>query len=340
MSTEGAMPSESDKPRFVLHRLRLDDRKVAMFAVLGAEVVHVRSVPAAIEALRGVHDVVVVDLALGSNAPERIAEMARARRSEVIVTTTNPTGGWQGRAKKMGVVALYAWAEGVTGELLRRLPPTGDMHVRRLAERADVRLPFDCDSATGGGEVVNIGASGAMLEVSFDATDIEAMALNLTIGAIEVTIEARTAWCERLPNGGTRLGVQFVNVDAAAALTIARYVRAANELRVVRGAARPARADAAARGHLKVRVQREGTSRIDYFLWTPAVDGKTATLVPKKPFFVPYAVGDVLLVRGHGRADEAGRYRVIDRILVEPDRLDSPIQWRLAPAPLDAGGDR
>jgi hypothetical protein len=31
---------------------------------------------------------------------------------------------------------------------------------------------------------------------------------------------------------------------------------------------------------------------------------------------------------------------VIDRILVEPDRLDSPIQWRLAPAPLDAGGDR
>jgi hypothetical protein len=319
------------KQRVVLHRLRLDARKVSMFEGLGLEIVHVKSVPA-LEALSlRAGDIAVVDLALGSNAPERIVRYARANGVDVVLTTTNPSGAWHGRALRLQIEKLFAWPEGVSGELLRRAPSVSDVRVRRVSERAEIHLPFDWDAAGGGGEVVNISASGAMLEVKEDATDIAALALNLTLGEIDIVIEARTAWTERLQSGGTRLGVHFVNVDGSATRAIDNYVRMSNELRLTRKSKVGSEAEETAAVEGKVRVQKQGASRVDYFMWAPDEAGD-ATLVPQASFFAPYAIGDVLLVRPHGRAGLAEkRYRVRDRILVEPDRVDSPIHWRVTP---------
>lgn len=331
------------KAILVLHKLRLEQRRESLLKERGVRIIHTGSVGQTLRALEEAHEprIVVVDLSVGSQAPEQIIKACagfehdrKGRPVRVIPCTSKGGGQVKGRARKMQVDEVFLWPEGAFGQIMIALEEEPGFALRRIAERAEIQEEFDADDDDElNGKLINLSASGAMLECNAAGADVVSLALDFDVPDtdLRVSVTAMVRWSE-MSEGKVRLGVEFVGVTDQARAAIEDFVRKMNVLSTV-SEPLPARSKRAT----KARVTHVGTGRVDYFLFEGEPESG-GTLVPKKGFFVPYKPGDALcleLLRPRARA----RYRtaIADRILWEPDRVDSRIAWRVgALAPEDS----
>lgn len=321
--------------RVVLHRLSLDERKVRLLERSGIEVVRARSVREVCEAIDGATErvYVLVDLSVGSNAPEKIREHLENRRREggraltFLACSTKRSPGSKRRAASLGLREVFVWPEGGFGELLRRLAMLPDVTLHRLAERAFVR-----DGITAGdglafeGDLVNISSSGAMIECGLEHEHITGLTFEINVFDHATEIHARVRWRERVVKDGEermRMGVQFVGMSPAARAAIDRFVRHTNVIRV----GRPEAQKKEPPDNVRVRARRG--KRADFFLLRGDL-AEGALLVPRKPFFVPYEVGDALQLdilspRVMGVVD----VEIVAREMLDADRVDGRVGWRV-----------
>ena len=340
----------------ILHRLALSASETRLLTDAGVDVQRCRSVAATIAAINealaartgGV--VVVASLSVGSQAPEQVfgavVEHQRAGTTRLHAVATSSGGNNVRRAQALGVDAVYAWPEGAFGEVVRVLAPgvaDGDgakVVLRRFAERAPTARVLGLHFGAGlQAHIVNISASGAMLECAAGSGDIESIGFDFSVGGVaQPPVFGRVVWRERRGDR-VRLGLQFVDVSEATRAAIARYVQDTNVLRVGHqplrgptGGDTRSNARVATNAGQKVRVQHG--KRRDYFVLEEE-DGGLA-LVPSEPFFVPYALGDVVEIVPAGKsggARSAGPFagtfsaRIVARQQRDPDRVDSRIAW-------------
>lgn len=333
--------------RVVLHRLALDERKQALLERSGIEVLRVRSVREACAAVDGGAQrvYVLVDLSVGSNAPERIyahVEEARKNREGELVfvaCSTKRSPGSKRRAARLGLREVFVWPEGAFGQLTRRLSMIPDITLHRLAERAAVHHGIHAGSDLEfTGDLVNISASGAMIECGLEHEELTGFTFEINVLDHVTELEARVRWRERVRKvdgeDGLRIGVEFLGVSREARAAINRFVRYTNVIRV--NAARPA---AASRGSGHVRVRARRGTRADYFLLQGDLSAG-ATLVPRKAFFAPYQVGDALeLDILSPRVVGAVRVEIVGRRMLDEGRVDGRVGWQVRLAEREAAHD-
>ncbi len=323
--------------RVVLHRLSLDDGKRELLARAGIDVVRARSVRAVCEAIDGAKGkaFVLVDLAIGSNAPEKIWAHVAERCAETpdsavfIACSSTRSAGSTRRAAKLGLRQVFVWPEGAFGQLMRRLAMLPNVTLHRLAERAAVNDEISGQSGLQfEGELVNISACGAMIECGLEHEELEGLTFEINVFEQAAELNARVRWRERFtgPTGAERIrmGVEFVAVSAPARAAITRFVRDTNVMRV-----RPAttKRSEASPGQIRVRA-RHGT-RVDFFLLRGDLQAG-ALLVPRRAFFVPYDVGDILsLDILSPRVMGAVEVQIVERESLDEGRVDGRIGWRV-----------
>lgn len=274
--------------------------------------------------------VVVVSLSVGSQAPEQIFSAVADRRAHHKaplegVATSDPGRSNLRRAKNLGLDAVYAWPDGAFSQIARLVSAAPNVVMRRFAERAPAARALGLSFGLGiDAHIVNISASGAMLDCDQTGTAVESIGFEFSVGgAAQAPIFAKVVWRE--PRGErVRLGLQFVDVSEATRNAIARFVEETNVIRV--GGAR-AEQRPAPPGGFKVRVHHG--KRRDYFRLDDSDGG--LTLVPDRPFFVPYEIGDHVEVVPTSALDGLTRFgaRLVARQQHDPGRIDSRISWTL-----------
>lgn len=340
----------------ILHRLALSSSETRLLVDGGVVLRRTRSVAATTAALNDAlahHSgpvVVVVSLSVGSQAPEQIlgavAEHQRAGVTRLHAVPTSSGTNNQRRARALGVDAVFAWPEGVFGEVVRIVGPGlaggagSQVVLRRFAERAPAARVLGLHFGAGlQARIVNISASGAMLECAVGNGDIESIGFEFSVGGVaHPPVFGRVVWRETRGDR-ERLGLQFTDVSGSTRDAIARFVEDTNVLRVGKGGTPLPQGDTRASpgDGRKVRVQHG--KRRDYF--TLEEDEGGLSLVPGEPFFVPYALGDVVEIVPSGpRAGARFHARIVARQQRDPDRIDSRIAWlvervQAIPAPLE-----
>lgn len=316
----------------VLHRLSLSPSETRLLEESGVRVVRSRSVNqtlASIDECSG-PCVVVVSLSVGSQAPEQIfgaiADRQAARAAPLQgIATSDPGRSNLRRAKNLGLDAVYAWPDGAFSQVVRLLAAAPNVVMRRFAERAPAARALGLRFGLGiDARIVNISATGAMLDCDQTGARVESIGFEFMVGGTpQPPIFAKVVWRE--PRGErVRLGLQFVDVSETTRGAIARFVEETNVIKV--GGARAEQRPTPPGGH-KVRVHH-GTRR-DYFRLDDS-DG-TLMLVPDRPFFVPYELGDTVeVVPAHANGGPP-RFtaRVVARQQQDADRIDSRISWVL-----------
>jgi hypothetical protein len=343
--------SSPEAPVVILHRLAFSSAESRLLEEAGVDVQRHRTVTATIAAMndalrkRSGPCVVVVSLSVGSQAPEQILgairEHQHAGSARVHVVPTSADGHNARRAQALGLDAVFSWPEGAFGEVVRVVAPGvadgggAQVVLRRFAERAPAARVLGLHFGAGlQARIVNISTTGAMLECAQGSGDIESIGFEFSVGGASFPpVFGRVVWRETRGDR-ERLGLQFVDVSDKTRAAIARFVQDTNVVRV--GGQRASTRATPTTGE-KVRVQHG--KRRDYFRLEHD-DGGLA-LVPDEPFFVPYALGDVVDVAPVARSGGASfSARIVARQQRDPDRIDSRIAWliervRAIPAQLE-----
>jgi hypothetical protein len=265
------------------------------------------------------HVVVVVDLSIGGASPERVVALCRAHPSALVLACRRgPLRTSDPRARKLGIDEVHSFPDGVLARVLDLCAAAPSFTLRRTAERARINGEAHGDLD---GQLINISEGGALVEAASAVGDGE-LSVSLGVPGIDapVVVRARVCWQEHTNGDRARLGLEFVAVSNETRRGIAEYVRQTNAVRVSR-AAEPRRSSTS------VRVSKEGASRQDWFRLER--DGDDVLLIPKKQFFVPWQPGDTLRVRVTGQAER--KMRVTERLLLDPDRVDGRVGWRVKP---------
>lgn len=316
----------------VLHRLSLSPSETRLLEESGVRVVRSRSVQQTLTTLEQTPGpcVVVVSLSVGSQAPEQIFSAIADRRDRHKapvegVATSDPGRSNLRRAKNLGLDAVYAWPDGAFSQIARLVSAAPNVVMRRFAERAPAARALGLRFGLGiDARIMNISASGAMLDCDQTGTAVESIGFEFSVGgAPQPPIFAKVVWRE--PRGErVRLGLQFVDVSETTRSAIARFVEETNVIRV--GGAR-AEQRPAPPGGFKVRVHH-GTRR-DYFRLEDTEGA--LTLIPDRPFFVPYELGDRVEVVPTSAHDGLTRFgaRLVARQQHDPGRIDSRISWSI-----------
>ncbi|MBN2361262.1 MAG: PilZ domain-containing protein [Deltaproteobacteria bacterium] len=328
-------PAPIQEPLLILHRLTLLQCKTQFLEERGVKVVSSRSVRhtcALLDAARNIC-AVVVDVSVGSQAPERIhrhhlGTAARADHLQQFVGCTSsrqPT--LRQRSRRLGLASVLIWPEGAFEELVRFFAGLPTFKFARQAERAVVNETFGSPDDELSGRLINLSATGAMIEADAPLGVGSTIHLELDVPGTDhrASIAGSVVWTEAAGQR-TRLGIAFRDLSPAIQEAIAAFVHNLNEIRFGTGAEgreRPGQASRCA----TVQVGRERSRRVDYFRLEGDLQPQ-ARLVPKKPFFAPYEIGERLLLRRvPGAPGQALQVEVTGRFFLDDERLDSRVGW-------------
>lgn len=317
-------------PQFVvvLHRLPLDVHRMRQVASIGLGLVVSTSVRRTLEAMStATRGCVLVDLGVGGNGPERIGRAMKAHpHMQLVACTTKMNTSLTGRARQLGVDRVFVFPEGALTRIFELAPDVPRLEMRRAAERALVLAELHADALRG--TLVNLSATGALIEVQNEDAALEHVTFEFRVPGetAPLSLEGRKVW--RGPAGPrTAIGLSFVNVSDEMRAVLARYVTSLNVLRVGRTSTLPTQATATTKKQEKVRVQREGDTRIDYFdLSGDPGDEDGAVLVPRGAFPIWWNVGDTVVVHRPGNRVSL---RVAERLQLDPERVDGRTGWRV-----------
>ncbi len=320
----------------VLHRLVLDAHRLQQAQSIGLPIVTSSSVAQTLAAAAAATRVcVLVDLGVGGHGPEKIARALRDHpKAELMACTTQRHAQLTSRARQLGVDRVFIFPEGALSRVFELSPDVPRLEMRRTAERAQIGEQLQGDLLHG--TLVNISATGALIEIDPSQADVDEVRFAFGIpGAVAepVTLRGRVCW-RGADAKKTRVGVSFIGVDDVTREALSRFVQGQNVLRVVAPGAPPPSPSPATRLE-KVRVQRIGDSRVDFFALQMEPGDDDALLVPRVPFIVWWNTGDLLSVR---RGTTTTTFQVVERVPLEPQRVDGRVGWRIRPDAADASG--
>lgn len=314
----------------VLHRLEWGPHRTQQVTSLGLQVVESKSVAqtvAAVEAGVGRRGVVLVDLGVGGNAPERIARVVQQHPGfSLIACTLQMSGGLTSRGQKLGVDRVCVFPEGALTRVFELAPDVPRLEMRRSSERALIQA--ELAGAVLPGTLVNLSATGALIEVKSEDANVDVVSFAFQIPGTEAPVEFRGRVCWRDPGPvRTGLGVAFLNLSEATRASLARFVSSLNVIRIGAASSPPSPVSKPE----KVRVQRVGDSRVDYFdLDGDVADEEGALVVPRGDFSVWWNVGDRISVRRQQNGKSLTVVAaVVARVALDPDRVDGRIAWRV-----------
>lgn len=311
----------------VLHRLDLGPHRTQQLGAIGLAVVSSSSVAQTLAAVAAAErGCVLVDLGVGGNAPERIARAMKPHPGLHLIacSTRLNGGGLTSRGRQLGVDRVCGFPEGALTRIFELAPDVPRLELRRTSERAVIGAELSDDVLRG--VLVNLSATGALIEVANGDADVDhvSFAFRMPATADPVALQGRVCW--RNPGATTTgLGVAFDNISASLRESLARFVASLNVVRIGGVPSTPAPVK-----RNKVRVQRTGDTRVDYFDLQGDLAGPDgAVVVPRGEFTVWWSVGDSVSLREVRGAPSASEAEVVERLQLDPDRVDGRIGWRL-----------